>query len=551
MTQLSSLYTAACATRLPRLLTALGAAAWLMNACGSNTARKVIPTSEAGAGGEGGELPSGGTSNVAGSGNKTGDGNEAGSANGAAAGAQPAAGEGGALGSEAGAGGAAPSEAGGASSGAGAAGAAALCSTNASCDPGYVCTNQHCVNVAGSLSGLLWQLPCTGPNDSVSCATTPTTTATTTLGLATGITYDVSLHFRGVVEQKTYTGGCRDGASWQSGGTDSGDTYNVYELSVSAPPQHFFLNVGSSSITHTFAIDFEKTIRVDAGATVTLYADSKDNLEIKNLDATSTPISITGTSVAQPFDGQFIQMDVDSVTPDAIASSAVSGGGTAGSALSFSGAQRATVADAALLHPASVTEEAWFEFAGATGSYNSLFGKTYGTGSADSYIIWFESGALHAGVGLNSPAGSAASPWNTLQEWHHAAFTYDAQSAIQTLYIDGSAVSCVTAGGAITYDNHDLLIGADVDNTLLQGFWNGNLDELRLFSSARTPDQIWADVHTHKLGATAGLIGEWTFDEGSGQTAADSSGNALDAILGSTTAVEASDPVWVTSSVPY
>jgi hypothetical protein len=320
---------------------------------------------------------------------------------------------------------------------------------------------------------------------------------------------------------------------------------------VSAPPQHFFLNVGASSITHTFAIDFEKTIRIDAGATVTLYADSKDASEIKNLDASSAPLSIAGTSVAQPFDGQFIQMDVESVTPNPVASSAVIGGGSAGSALHFSGAQRATVADSTLLHPASVTEEAWFELADATGSYSSLFGKTYGAGSADSYITWFESGALHAGVGLSSPTGSASSPWNTLQEWHHAAFTYDAQSGIQTLYIDGAAVSCVAASGAISYDNHDLLIGADVDNAVLQGFWNGNLDELRLFSSARSPDQIWADLHTHKLGATTDLVGEWTFDEGSGQTAADSSGNALDAILGATSEVEASDPAWLTSAVPY
>jgi hypothetical protein len=535
MTRLSSLHNGTRAMRLSRWLTALGTVAWLMNACGSSTARKAVPAGEAGAGGEGGELPSGGAGNGADSGSEAGGSNRAGEGNGAAAGAEPAAGEGGMLGSEAGAsaGGAGPGVGGSAGGKAGAgAGAGAG------------------VDVAASLSGLLWQLPCTAPNDSVSCATTPTTTAMTTLGLANGITYDVQLHFRGVVEQKTYTGGCTDGASWQSGGTDSGDTYNVYELSVSAPAQHFFLNVGSSSITHTFAIDFQKTIRVDAGATVTLYAASKDNIEIRNLDAAASPISIAGTSVVQPFDGQFIQMDVDSVTPDPVASSA-SLGGSAGSALSFGSAQLATVADSVLLHPTSVTEEAWFEFAGASGSYNSLFGKTYGSGAADSYIMWFESGALHAGVGLNSPAGSAASPWNTLQEWHHAAFTYDAQSGIQTLYIDGAAVSCLAAAGAITYDSHDLLIGADVDNTVLQGFWNGNLDELRLFSSARTPEQIWADIHTHKLGATSGLLGEWTFDEGSGQTAADSSGNAEDAVLGATGAVEASDPAWVTSGVPY
>jgi hypothetical protein len=80
---------------------------------------------------------------------------------------------------------------------------------------------------------------------------------------------------------------------------------------------------------------------------------------------------------------------------------------------------------------------------------------------------------------------------------------------------------------------------------VLSGFWNGALDEVRLFSTARTADEIWADLHTHELGATAGLIGEWTFDDASGQVAVESSGNALDATLGSSNAVEASAPVWI------
>ncbi|HVY28799.1 MAG TPA: hypothetical protein VHB79_19720 [Polyangiaceae bacterium] len=54
-----------------------------------------------------------------------------------------------------------------------------------------------------------------------------------------------------------------------------------------------------------------------------------------------------------------------------------------------------------------------------------------------------------------------------------------------------------------------------------------------------------ADLHAHQLGPTRGLVAEWTFDAGAGQTVADSSGNALDAVLGSTSDVEASDPAWI------
>ena len=294
-------------------------------------------------------------------------------------------------------------------------------------------------------------------------------------------------------------------------------------------------------------LDYVRTIRADAGATVTLFAASKDAAELRNRDANANgapPISIGGTSVAQPYDGQFIEMAVEAVTPDAVALG--SGAGTSGSALKFSGAQLATVADAALLHPTSVTEEAWFQFQGASGGYNAIFGKPFGTGIDDSYTLWVEAGSLRGYTSTTAALSPLTTAWTVVQEWHHAAFSYDSQTNRQALYIDGAVVACSSATGTINGDAHPALIGGDADNGALSGFWNGTLDEVRLFGEARSADQIWADLHAHKLGPTPGLIAEWTFDENTGQTAADSSGHALDAVLGSSSAVEASDPTWVT-----
>jgi hypothetical protein len=275
-----------------------------------------------------------------------------------------------------------------------------------------------------------------------------------------------------------------------------------------------------------------------------LYAASKDNAEQYNHDANSTPVTVSGTSVQQPFDGQFIEMSVEAVTPDPVATNGAIGAGTSGSALSFSGAQLVTLTDAAPLHPTSLTQEAWFELEGAQGTYNAIAGKPLGAGISDSYTLWFEAGALRAYVAAASSAAINI-PWAKVKEWHHAAFTYDAVAQRQALYVDGVVVTCAAASGAVGYDAHPMLIGADADNGALSGFWNGKLDEVRLFSTARTADEIWADLHTHKLGVTAGLVGEWTFDDATGQVAVDSSGNGLDATLGSSNAVEASDQVWV------
>jgi hypothetical protein len=413
-----------------------------------------------------------------------------------------------------------------------------------------------CVAVAGSLSGLLWQLPCTGAPSGPACPTTASTMQSATLAGAAGTTYDVTLHFRGIVEEKTYTGGCALGSgTWLSGGADSGDTFNVYRLTVSSPPQTYFLNAGASSINHLFAIDFQQTVRIDAGATVSLFADAKDAQEIINVGADgTTPLTVTGTSVAQPYNGQFIQMDVVALQPDAVSSTAAVGGGTGGSALSFDGSQgqRVMIADATSLQPASVTLESWFTMSAPVGSYATMAGKAYGGGYEDSWGIWFESGALHTGVDLSSTSASASLPWTpTAGQWHHAAEVFDAAAMQNLLYVDGALVSCTPGMPPVSYDTHAMLLGADFDNGGVSGFWSGALDEVRVFSTVRTASQIWADMHTHKLGATTGLVGEWTFDEGSGQTTADQSGTGNPGTLGATSAAETTDPTWITSGAPY
>ena len=398
-------------------------------------------------------------------------------------------------------------------------------------DGSNACDGQAtCVAVAGSLSGLLWQLPCSGAVSGAVCSTTASAAPTAMLAGTTGTTYDVTLHFRGVVEQKTYAGGCAPSTNtmWLSGGADNGDGYNVYRLSISSPPQTYFLNAGSSGIQHTFAIDFQQTVRIDAGATVTLFDDPKDGQEIMNVGADgTTPLTIAGTTVTQPYNGQFIEMDVVSLAADPVSSSAAVGGGSGGSSLTFDGSQgqRVTVADATSLDPANLTVEGWFTLSAPVGSYAVAFGKGYGGGAADSYGLWYESGALHAGVNLDSTSGSASTSWTvTAGQWHHAVEVYDATAMLNLLYVDGGLAACTPGTPPITYDTHAVLLGGDTENGGFGGFWSGALDEVRVFSTVRTADQIWADMHTHTLGPTTGLVGEWTFDEGSGQSSADKSG---------------------------
>ena len=68
------------------------------------------------------------------------------------------------------------------------------------------------------------------------------------------------------------------------------------------------------------------------------------------------------------------------------------------------------------------------------------------------------------------------------------------------------------------------------------GFFAGVVDEVRIWSVARTAAQIAAAKDTEITGAQAGLLGRWGLNEASGSTAADSSGNTVTgALVGSPT----------------
>jgi hypothetical protein len=173
------------------------------------------------------------------------------------------------------------------------------------------------VDQAGALADLSWVLPCTVDVDSVSCADINPAPTSATLSGATGLAYDVTLRFSGVVEQKSYLGGSNDGAFWQVGGTPASDGFNWYRLDVSSPAQTYYVNRGVSSINRCFVIDYTKTLRVDAGATVTAVVNDIGGHEIKNVDGNGKPLvaPVAPAGVTQPFNGQFVTIQVISVLP--------------------------------------------------------------------------------------------------------------------------------------------------------------------------------------------------------------------------------------------
>lgn len=186
------------------------------------------------------------------------------------------------------------------------------------CKDGFVGDGGTCADVAATLVGLRWELPCTAPNANASLcgAAAAPVVKTATLSGAPGTTYAVTLRFRGIIEPNAYSGGSATGFFY-TGGAASDPYANIYELKVSAPVTKYFVNAGTvrpSNDLYCETIDYTATVDMTAGATVTLTANPRDALQIKNRNQAGTALVVPNVPPAPAaFDGQFVQMDVVSI----------------------------------------------------------------------------------------------------------------------------------------------------------------------------------------------------------------------------------------------
>ena len=284
-----------------------------------------------------GEMGTGGTAGIGGDGETGGTVGIAGTVGTAGTVGSPPAGAGGASGASGGAGGSA-----GTTSGSGGAG-------------GSVST---AMQAAAVLDGQEWLMPCGRGNaytnlgcltpspDPGACSSDPTLPYYLTgkrfrddrivFGGTPGKTYDVTLRIRGVVEPRHFANGMKDVAhdGWYVGGEPLHvGTYNIYMLWISTPTvlpsalgagQFFFLNAVDHVEAHfTYPIDYTVTISIAAGSDIWFLLDDANCLNIRNCDSTSIDSVTMGTctpsvipdlpasaGIAQPYDGQFIYMNV-------------------------------------------------------------------------------------------------------------------------------------------------------------------------------------------------------------------------------------------------
>ncbi len=115
-------------------------------------------------------------------------------------------------------------------------------------------------------------------------------------------------------------------------------------------------------------------------------------------------------------------------------------------------------------------------------------------------------------------------------EWIHFAVVRDEtiRRGIFTFYKNGEQIyEWFLGAGSSVIPRDPPIIGGDYrslpENTSGSRTWNGKIGELRVWSTARTGDEIKTYMNQELTGNEEGLLGYWKFDEGEGDILHDSS----------------------------
>jgi hypothetical protein len=200
------------------------------------------------------------------------------------------------------------------------------------------------------------------------------------------------------------------------------------------------------------------------------------------------------------------------------------------------------------------TLETWFKKTGVGVAVSSGSGGlgaavplvTKGRGESDSpanlnmnYFLGISGGKLaadfeDAASGGNHPVTGVTTVTDNV--WHHAAATYDGST--WRLYLDGKLDQKLVVGGFTPESSsiqHAALATAMTSTGAAAGFFQGQLDEARIWGVARSGAEIRGSKDSEVTGPATGLLGRWGFDDG---TATDSSGRGINGTLfGSPSAV--------------
>ncbi|RJP62004.1 MAG: LamG domain-containing protein, partial [Ignavibacteriales bacterium] len=117
----------------------------------------------------------------------------------------------------------------------------------------------------------------------------------------------------------------------------------------------------------------------------------------------------------------------------------------------------------------------------------------------------------------------------TPNTWNHIAVSYDSDTI--KIYINGRLDVSARWTDGCTDSGTDLVIGSRMGTTVYSTFFNGNIDEVRVWNVARTEAQLRENMCRTLRGDEANLQAYYRLDENNGITAYDNSNNSYNGTL--------------------
>ncbi len=181
-----------------------------------------------------------------------------------------------------------------------------------------------------------------------------------------------------------------------------------------------------------------------------------------------------------------------------IAATPVNGSGFAagidGQGFSFDGVNdHVTIpADIALNNP-NLTVAAWYKLDQLASGPRLLFGKTFGSGTHNSYAVWLNGNTINYGIGDTGTFDwQSVSLVHQVSQWNHVALAFSDDNNLVQLYLNGSLLNSFASTRSISYDNNrPHVLGTDIENGSPNYFFPGVIDEVRYYDRALSASEIF------------------------------------------------------------
>jgi hypothetical protein len=179
------------------------------------------------------------------------------------------------------------------------------------------------LEIASSFDKFRFECPCIDANhfglDKIdNCDNAPAVerqTYTKKLAGDANVVYDVKLRVRGDTEPNTYVKGKLDpNGRFYVGGETSAPGYSAYMLTVTDPQQVYFFNYNPTTSHMHFLIDYEVTIPMRGGTTLTFQVNGGKSVPDGHDASNRERLVVPGIAPdPEPYNGQLVQFDVVSV----------------------------------------------------------------------------------------------------------------------------------------------------------------------------------------------------------------------------------------------